>query len=197
VLARGFVLALALVLAAEAVRTGAGSNFHTVAAHRCYRSAQPSPEALRVLAQTLGIRTVVNLRGLNDDEAWYHEERQAAERLALAFVDAGLWSSSPPSAEEFGDLVRAIDGSAEPILLHCQSGIDRSGFAAAVYLLLKTDMPLDEASCQLSPRFGHNPWGRAACQDRVLGGYASWLEAHGLQHRPDRFRHWIAEEYRP
>jgi protein tyrosine/serine phosphatase len=196
-LMRACVLALVLVAGAEAARTAFGSNFHTVTAGRCYRSAQPSPADLRVLAHTLGVRTVVNLRGVCDDEAWYHAERATAAELGLEFVDAGLWSGRQPYVDEFRDLIRALTDHPEPILLHCASGSDRSGFAAAVYLLLHTDTPPEVAACQLGLRFGHNPWGRAACQDRLLATYVAWLAERGLDHRPDAFRHWAMESYRP
>jgi protein tyrosine/serine phosphatase len=196
ILVRALLLALALVVGAEAARTGLGSNFHTVVPGRCYRCAQPAPDDLRLLARTLGIRSIVNLRGF-DDRPWYEEERAIADGLGMAFVDAGIWAAAPPSAEEFQTVVRAVDESPEPMLIHCQSGIDRSGLAAALFLLLRTDTPLERATSQLSPLFGHNPWGRAGCQDAILAAYAAWLAEHGLTHRPDHLRRWTAQVYQP
>jgi protein tyrosine phosphatase (PTP) superfamily phosphohydrolase (DUF442 family) len=195
VLARAVLLALVVVVGAEAARVAVGANFHTVVDGRCYRCAQPSADDLPVLSRTLGIRSIVNLRGF-DERPWYGEERAATERLGITFVDAGIWASWPPTEAEFLKVVRAVDESPEPMLIHCQSGSDRSGLASAIFLLLKTDATVEQACGQLSLRFGHNPWGRAACMDRILAGYAAWLARHGLAHEPDRFRRWARDDYR-
>jgi protein tyrosine phosphatase (PTP) superfamily phosphohydrolase (DUF442 family) len=193
VLARAGLLALVLVVGAEIARVAVGSNFHAVVAGRCYRCAQPSADDLPVLARTLGIRSIVNLRGF-DERPWYGEERAAAERLGIALADAGIWASSPPTESEFLAVVRAVDESPEPMLIHCQSGSDRSGLASAIFLLLKTDATVAQAGGQLSLRFGHNPWGRAGCMDRILAGYVAWLAQHGWTHSPERFRGFAREE---
>ena len=193
---RAVLWALLLMTGAEAARIGLGSNMHIVMPGRCYRCAQPSPPDLHRYAKTRGIRTIINLRGY-DENAWYLRERTTAESLGMEFIDAGMWASSQPTAEEFWHIVRSIDESPEPILLHCESGIDRSGLAAAIYLLLRTDASLDEACGQLSLRFGHFMWGRAGCQDRILDAYAAWLEERGDNHQPRHFRDWARSHYQP
>jgi protein tyrosine/serine phosphatase len=188
-------LALVLVFGAEAARTAFGSNFHTVVPGRCYRCAQPSPANLRMVARTYGIRTIINLRGV-EERRWYENERAIAHDLGIHMGDHGMWAQRPPTEQEFHDVVRAMDEAVEPIVIHCVSGIDRTGIVSAVFLLLRTDATVAEAWGQLSPRYGHNPWGAAACQDRVLAAYVAWLAEHGLRHRPEHFRRWALEEYR-
>jgi protein tyrosine phosphatase (PTP) superfamily phosphohydrolase (DUF442 family) len=195
VLVRAVLLALILVAGAETARVALGLNFHTVVAGRCYRCAQPSVDDLPVLARSLGICSIVNLRGF-DERPWYGQERAEAARLGLTFADAGIWASSPPTEAEFFNVVRAVDESPEPILIHCQSGSDRSGLASAIFLLLKTDATLEQARGQLSLRNGHNPWGRAACMDQILAAYATWLAQNQWTHAPDRFRRWARNVYR-
>jgi protein tyrosine phosphatase (PTP) superfamily phosphohydrolase (DUF442 family) len=195
VLVKAVLLALVLIVGAEVARVAVGANFHIVVAGRCYRCAQPSADDLPVLARTMGIRSIVNLRGF-DERPWYGEERAMAERLGITFADAGIWASSPPTEEEFLNVVRTVDESPEPILIHCQSGSDRSGLASAIFLLLKTDATVEQARGQLSLRFGHNPWGRAACMDRILAGYVDWLARNEWAHSPGRFRRWAREDYR-
>ncbi len=195
-LARGIVLALVLVAGAEAARTAFGSNLHTVVPGRCYRCAQPSPTNLRLFARTFGIRTIINLRGVEDDRVWYQRERAIARELGMEMLDRGMWAQRPPTEEEFHAVVRAVDSAAEPVLIHCVSGIDRSGIVSAIFLLLRTDATVDQAWRQLGVRYGHNPWGKAACQDRVLAAYVAWLAERGLRHRPEHFRRWALEDYR-
>jgi protein tyrosine/serine phosphatase len=193
---RALAIALALVVGAEAGRIAIGSNFHSVVTGRCYRCAQPSAEDLDVIVKSLGIRSIVNLRG-SEDQPWYTAERHAAERLGVRLTDAGIWAQHPATEQEFLAVFHAVDESPEPVLIHCQSGIDRSGMASALFLLLKTDATVEQARGQLSPRFGHNPWGRAACQDRVLGAYVEWLGAQGFGHTPERLRQWAHRDYHP
>jgi protein tyrosine phosphatase (PTP) superfamily phosphohydrolase (DUF442 family) len=196
IVVQALVMALLLVAGAETARVAVGTNFHAVVKGRCYRCAQPGPDDVRLLARRLGIRGIVNMRGF-DEKPWYYEERATAERLGVAFADAGIWAAWQPTEAEFLNVVRAVDECPEPMLIHCQSGSDRSGLAAATFLLLKTDSSVAEASRQLSLRFGHYPWGAAGCMDRLLAGYAAWLAEHDWAHRPDRFRVWANEAYHP
>jgi protein tyrosine phosphatase (PTP) superfamily phosphohydrolase (DUF442 family) len=196
IVVQALVMALLLMAGAETARVAIGTNFYAVTRGRCYRCAQPTPDDVRVLAQRLGIRSIINLRGF-DEKPWYREERAAAERLGVAFADAGIWAAWQPAETEFLNVIRAVDESPEPMLIHCQSGSDRSGLAAAIFLLLKTDASVEEASGQLSPRFGHNPGGTAGCMDRIFSSYAAWLAEQGWTHRPERFRLWANEAYRP
>ena len=195
-IAQGLVFALVLVLGAEAARTAFGSNFHTVVPGRCYRSAQLSATHLRLLAGRYGIRSIINLRGVEDDRVWFQRECAVAQAMDIEMINRGMWAQRPPTEEELRDIVRDVDRADEPILIHCVSGIDRTGIIAAMFLLLRTDATIDEAWRQLSVRYGHNRWGKAACQDRVLAAYVAWLAERGLAHRPEHFRRWAVEDYR-
>jgi len=195
-LVAGALLGLFVMLLAEVLGIFAGTNFHAVVPHRCYRCGQPTPTSLGEMVRGLGIRTVVNLRGdNNDEEPWFPPEVAAAEALGVHLVHVGLSAYTPPSGEALRELIRALDNGPEPLLLHCHSGSDRTGLASAVYLLLRTDTPLEVAQEQIHPRYGHNPWGGAACQRLVLAQYADWLRAHGYEHRSERLRQWAWDDY--
>ena len=182
--------------ASEAVYVLLGPNFHVVRDHECYRSAQPSLGDLEHFAQEYGIRTVINLRGDNIGEDWYHAEKDKSEQLGILHLDAGLFGRHPPYEDDLHNLVKAIDTAKKPILLHCMSGGDRAGMASTAFLLLQTETPLAEARKQLSLRFGHNPFGNAACHGRLFDAYARWLNQHAYTHTPDRFRTWARKHYR-
>ncbi len=172
-----------------------GSNFHTVAPGRCYRAAQPSAHSLETLVREYGIQSVINLRGPNPGEDWYDEELESAQRLKLRIASVNMSASFQPLERSLKQLVDTLDQFPEPILIHCNSGSDRSGLAGACFLLLKTNSTLDQARSQLSLRYGHVFWGMAASQDRVVDQYQAWLETQGLVHQPDHFRHWAREVY--
>jgi protein tyrosine phosphatase (PTP) superfamily phosphohydrolase (DUF442 family) len=191
------LLVVVLLFLAEAGRTFLGYNFRTVIPEKCYRSAQPSAHFLEEVQRTHGIRSILNLRDENLDQAWYQEEKAAAERLGIKFVNVGLSSSEQPPDFEFRRFVDGMDACEQPVLIHCASGSDRSGLAAAIYLLLYTKTPISEARGQLSLRFGHVPWGKAACLRRILDSYEAWLHEKSYEHHADHFRDWAKNVYQP
>ena len=81
------------------------------------------------------------------------------------------------------------------ILVHCFSGSDRSGLAAALGILLRSDGTIAEARRQLSIYYGHNPFGKASCHDRVLDRYEEWLLRNGLEHSPRKLQTWAETVY--
>jgi protein tyrosine/serine phosphatase len=186
-----------VALGLEVLHVTVGANFHAVVPGQVYRSAQPSPRSLEKKVRTYGIRTLVNLRGWCGSDKWYVEECRTAKRLRLAMEDIGLWAGQPPSVEELHHLVRVLDQAEYPILLHCNSGGDRAGFASVVFLLLHTDTTLACARRQLGFRYGHNPYAGAACLERFFDQYARWLDKQGREHTPAHFRHWMQCVYRP
>jgi protein tyrosine phosphatase (PTP) superfamily phosphohydrolase (DUF442 family) len=194
-LLRGSLLGLLLALVVEILHVVAGPNYHTVLPGRVYRSAQPSVCQLEHIVAGQGIRTLINLRGVCEEDAWYHREKETAARLGVRFVDVGLWASLPPDANEMRQFVKALDEGPYPVLIHCQQGGDRTGLASALVLLLKTNAGLAEAKGQLSLRYGHYRYGRAAVMDRYLAAYERWLNQEGLVHSPAHLRQWIGKVY--
>jgi protein tyrosine phosphatase (PTP) superfamily phosphohydrolase (DUF442 family) len=177
-------------------RIAFGGNFHTVVEGQVYRSAQPSGPGLEKLVAAHGIRTVINLRG-DDTAPWYYEEHEAANLLHVKVVDVGLWATQPPAADQFRLLVDTLADAPPAILVHCYSGGDRSGLASALGILLRSDGTIAEARRQLSLYYGHNPFGKATCHDRVLDRYENWLTRNGLEHSPRRLQLWAQTEYSP
>ena len=150
---------------------------------------------LAAMVEHYGIRTVINLRGVTDDEAWYHDEVKAAKDLGIKLVDVGMWSNFPPAAGEFRILIRSLAEDDRPFFVHCYSGSDRTGLGSALYLLLRTPATLPEARRQLSLYYGHIAGGRASCQDEILDCYEQWLRRLGMPHSPELLRHWGLEVY--
>src|SRR5437870_5726439 len=72
---------LLLAFAVEVGRVLFGRNLHAVLPGRIYRCAQPTGRSLDETVRSLGIRTVINLRGCCTDLAWHQAETRATERL--------------------------------------------------------------------------------------------------------------------
>jgi protein tyrosine/serine phosphatase len=148
------------------------------------------------MIQAYHIRTVINLRGVNTED-WYYQELATSRALNVRVVDAGLWATQPPPLEPFRILVETLADDPGPILVHCNSGGDRSGLASALAILLRTDGTVADARSQLSLYFGHSPYGQAACHDLVLAKYEEWLAKNHWKHSASRLKCWAFTAYVP
>jgi protein tyrosine/serine phosphatase len=58
---------------------------------------------------------------------------------------------------QFIELVRILQNVEKPILVHCNSGADRSGLVSALYVAAVAKMGEDAAESHLSLWYGHIP----------------------------------------
>lgn len=190
-----YVIVLAVLLTATWARLlrfhFLGDNLHTVIPHEVYRSAQPSPSALEHWIRELGLRTVINLRG-ESGNSWFKAERAVTEAHSVELYSLPLASGSMPHRRALQQLVHLLDSAKRPILLHCSLGIERSGVAAAVAVLL-AEGDVMEARKQFSLNYGFVPG--LDDHPKILDDYEQWLARQGWSHTPDRFRHWVEKDY--
>lgn len=144
-------------------------NFHRLDA-QVWRSNHPSPKMLRQLRDKAGLRTVVNLRG-KASHAAYLFEREACETLGLEMIDLHMSAHHPPPRASLIRLLEIFRTAERPMLIHCKSGADRTGLAAALYLHIIKGMPLEKARRQLHWRFLHFKHGTAGVQDFFFEHY--------------------------
>jgi len=170
-------------------------NVHVVVPGAVYRCAQPSGQNLEWLARKYGIRTVINLRGCREQQDWYRQEAQAANRLGISTEDVALSAGHLPPVQEIKRLVQVLDHSEYPVLFHCYRGVDRTGLASALALLLRTDVSLKEGRRALSLRYVHLPWGRTGRLDEFFDLYEEWLKERGQAHSREAFRTWLEHDY--
>lgn len=150
-----------------------GGNFHTVEPHVVYRSAQLSGQDLHKVVVTHGIKTVLSLRGPNTGEPWYDEEMRTVRADGIKHLDVRLSAYREVSVEQMDEIIKLIDEAPKPILIHCESGADRTGLVSALYRLSR-GQSLAVAEQELSPRYGHFTLfvPRSAAMDRSLAAYA-------------------------
>ena len=146
----GFVSILAY--AATLAATG---NFHTVAPEEVYRAAQPSPAAITDYQREHGLRSIINLRGENRGAAWYDNEIATARRLGIQHIDFKMSARRGITKEEAWRLIKVMEQAPKPLLIHCESGADRTGLASALYLAAIKHADEATAERQLSIRYGH------------------------------------------
>src|SRR5215510_13089382 len=91
-------------------------NFHKVS-ERLYRGAQPRSDGVRKLAE-LGIRTIVNLRG-EDDQA--RVEQREAEAAGLHYYSISMPGLSRPGDADIKKVMALIDAPENaPVFVHCK-----------------------------------------------------------------------------
>ena len=163
-------------------------NWGVVRPGRLYRSNHPSPWQLRDAARRLGLRTVINLRGERVDCGSDALSRAEAARLGLAHVDAPFESRGAPHRDRLLRLAGIFADMAEPALIHCKSGADRTGLAAGVFLLLGGATSTD-ALAQLHWRHGHVSASRTGILDAFFRLYARDAEGRVP------FLDWVRDEY--
>ncbi len=135
------------------------------------------------------IRSVLNLRGPNQGKPWYDEEVSACVRLGIIHYD-GAWSAlhdiSPDRCQSVEDL---IERAPKPLLIHCQARADRSGHAAAIYLLDQGASP-ETAKSQLCLWYLHFPYlgSRSIAMDRSFELYCLARSSAPLGRRDEVLR---------
>ncbi len=122
---------------AQAVELPGTPNLHKVS-DVLYRSAQPTGEGMQQLEKKLGLKTVVNLRGL-------HSDRDELEGTQIQYVHMRIrtWRMKEKYVLRFLKLV--LDPSQQPVLVHCWHGSDRTGAMVAFYRMVVQGWTKEEA----------------------------------------------------
>ncbi|HET6249544.1 MAG TPA: dual specificity protein phosphatase family protein [Tepidisphaeraceae bacterium] len=131
-------------------------NFGVVEPGKIYRSAQISP---RVLPRTLldnNIKVIIDLSQEDSPDA-QAEKKIAADLGVQRIVIPGLSGKGTGRADAYPEAIEAItranrDGKA--VLVHCQSGAQRTGGVIAIYRILVQGKPQADAWAE-ARRFHH------------------------------------------
>lgn len=125
-------------------------NFHQVNA-QLYRGGQPRRGGVARLAQ-LGIRTVIDLRD-DDDEQARAEEREA-RAAGLNYFNVPLDTVGRPSDAEVERVLAIINApQSQPVFVHCKRGKERTGTIIAIYRITH-DGWTSEAAQREADRYG-------------------------------------------
>jgi protein tyrosine phosphatase (PTP) superfamily phosphohydrolase (DUF442 family) len=170
-------------------------NFHIVIPNQVYRSGQMSAWELTSRIHTYQIRSVLNLRGENHGVDWYEAESDVIERENLCQYDLALSRLQEPTPCDVQELIHIYSMAPRPILIHCQSGADRTSMAVVVWLLLEGESP-DIARRQMGWYFHQSPYGSSSNRlDLMLNTYEKWMSENELLGPEAPFRQWVRTEY--
>lgn len=155
-----------------------------------YRCSQPSPGQIRKYHRKYGIKTIINLRGA-DDTRRYALEAQICEELGIKLIDfKGIMSRSAPYAEVIQKAQALFETMEYPALVHCKSGADRAGFAAALYRMFRLNTPVAEATRELALKYGHLKGSKTGILDFFFEEY---LRTNAKE--PIAFMDWLTTAY--
>jgi len=163
------------------------TNQHQVA-QGVWRSNQPSQRRLRAYKKK-GIDTVLNLRGDNGYSPYLYE-KEACDALGMTLVNLTLSARTLATRALLLELLDHFETLERPFVMHCKSGADRAGLAAALYLLHVENAPISLAKKQLSVRFIHFQSFQTGILDHMLNAYERDNEFN-----PMPIRTWIETRY--
>lgn len=163
------------------------TNFFEIAPG-VYRSNQPSPKRLRQMYK-LGIRNVLNLRGVNGTSA-YALEQETCEELGMTMVNHGMSARALLEKERYLQLLDILETIEKPFVIHCKSGADRAGLASALYLLHIEGRSPAEAQKMLSFKYVHLKSTKTGILDHFMDAYSEAHAKSGIS-----IRDWIDTEY--
>jgi len=167
------VVVMAAVVGVFVTQLMVRHNFHVVSPGLVYRSAQMDAAGLTETIQEHGIRSILNLRGVNED-SWYNAETNTSQRLGVAHYDFKLSAGNELSDEEMEKILKTIGDAPKPMLIHCKSGADRTGLVGALYLYSLEGKSAESADHELTVWCGHVPylfWRDTIAMDRSFWRY--------------------------
>jgi len=164
------------------------NNIHTVIKGQVYRSAQLDVPTLTRLYQRDHIKTIINLRGKNPSFASYKNEIAISKQLGIQHYDVRLWSELLPKINDFHRLIYLLQHAPRPILLHCKSGADRTGLAAAIALELNGVQSLADIEQQYS--LIYLVTSPKSVGKQVFHYYTQWLQKHHYKNNKKHFLTW-------
>ncbi len=172
----------------------AHDKFFPVVEGKIYRSAQLSGHRLQHIIAEKKIRAIINLRGKDEDGAWYQMESDIARQNNVKIFNIRLPAHDLPAYTRLNELFDTLCASPRPLLIHCWRGADRAGMASALALIIEGESSLEEAKKQFSWRYGVAPF-LDSVGNLVFSEYETWLKNRKLAHSLPNLTRWIRQEY--
>lgn len=166
-----------------------GDHVFTVIPHQVYRAAQLSKRDFEHYIPRYHIKSVINLRGYNPGQPWYDDEMKAMHDTGTVHYDLSMPIQGKPSAAQLQSLVNVLDEAPRPVLIHCRHGVDRTGLASSIVIILSGQPSLWKANLQDSYLY-------LAVDPRTVGRsvlpvYEAWLEKNHKTNSREAFLEWV------
>ena len=163
------------------------NNFHKID-EKLYRSNMPTPLRIKKYSQ-LGIKTIINLRGIRKDGGWLLEN-EACKKYKSKLIDFRARSRAAPEKEMILKADKLFKDIEYPALIHCKSGADRAGLVSALYLIVIEKLSVAEAKKQLSFKYLHLDFTKTGILDYIFDVFSERLKIGDID-----FCDWLKKEY--
>ncbi len=110
----------------------------------------------------------------------------------MTLLSTKLNSRRMPHKEELENYAALLKQVESPFVVHCKSGADRAGLAAALYLIIIKQASVTEAKKQLSLKYFH----LAHSKTGILGYFLDCYDQFNQQ-QPTPFLDWVEHHYDP
>ena len=121
---------------------------------KMFRSNQPYPFQIKSDIKKHKIKSIINLRGKRHCSSFYLEQ-DFCHKNNLKLYNFPISSRDLPDKKKLIDFNTLLQKIEYPCVMHCKSGADRAGLAAALYLIYKQDYSLLNARKQLTFKHLH------------------------------------------
>lgn len=170
------------------------NNFQEVVDGRIFRSAQLSGAKLQEYIREHELKTIINLRGDNEGKEWYEAEKEIAANNHVEYYDLGLEALTLPPVLLLDPIVEILQSAKRPLLIHCRSGVDRTGLVSALALAIESDPPISLVKKQL-PLNPLTKYSRNSVGVVFFAAYEKWLSETDKEHNVDNLLFFIEHEY--
>ena len=154
------VLAVALgvfVVRASVIPNLVPKNFGVVREGQLYRSGELTPAALAKVVREHDIRTIVDLGAYDEGSPQDRREQATADALGVTRHRFFLYGDGTGDPESYLKALRVMtDPDAQPVLVHCSAGAQRTGGAVVLYRCLVEGEAFEAAYAEASD-YRHNP----------------------------------------
>ncbi|MFN4262184.1 MAG: fused DSP-PTPase phosphatase/NAD kinase-like protein [Thioalkalivibrionaceae bacterium] len=164
-------------------------NFHVVSSG-LLRSGQPSPRHLCRWLPRFGVKTVINLRGDEPDNPMVNAERVLLAHLGVRFESVRMLSRAMPSVATIERLYALAQQVPGPVWVHCKSGADRAGLAAALLVHWREGVALDNTQQLRLWPYWHYRWSKTGRLDAFIAAYRRDTAQSGKA-----LIDWVREDY--
>jgi len=160
-----------------------------------YRENQPSPKRIAQLAQD-GIKTILNLRA-ESPKGFYLLEEEACAVHGIKLVNFRVYSRDVHTPEKIRAAKELFPTLEYPVMMHCKSGADRTGFMGVLYRHFHMGDSIEQAMDQLSFKYLHIKEGKTGMLDFFFHDYLKYAAQEKENGRDIEFIEWVETIYEP
>ena len=160
-----------------------------------YRENQPSPKRIALLAEE-GIKTILNLRA-ESPKGFYLLEEEACQKHGIKLVNFRVYSRDVHTREKIRAAKALFPTLEYPVMMHCKSGADRTGFMGVLYRHFHMGDSIEQAMEQLSFKYLHIKEGKTGMLDFFFHDYLKYAAQEKEAGRDAEFIDWVETVYEP